>query len=195
MDEEKAHDRISLDSSDRNVNDAGSKSEDLDPDFNQREKDEEMGTFSPIRSRSQHHSRSRPHSLHPTRSEHSYGGEDGYSCFQEDGPDRPAGTADEEGEESEETREQKRWEVSWDGPNDPMSPRSIGFARKWAIVLIMASSALCVYVVLPLLRFEKEGKPHVVLCFAKKYEEIETQKRANTRGLEHVGHVRVHFIH
>lgn len=34
--------------------------------------------------------------------------------------------------------------VTWDGDDDPMSPKSMGLPRKWAIVLILSASSLCV---------------------------------------------------
>jgi hypothetical protein len=36
------------------------------------------------------------------------------------------------------------YEVSWDGPSDPASPRNLPVWRKWAVVLINSSTALCV---------------------------------------------------
>jgi hypothetical protein len=145
MEEEKVQDRISLDSSERGIDESQSIVE-KDDKISHQEKERNSRYLSPIRSRAQSHHRS-------LRSERSYGGEDGYSCNHE----RNEEMDEEEDEETEETREQKRWEVTWDGENDPMSPRSMGKARKWAIVLIMASSALCVYVVPTSIRFEKEG--------------------------------------
>jgi hypothetical protein len=135
MEEEKALDRISFDFSERGINESHSALEKDDGTSHPKQSD--SGYLTPIRSRAQSHPRSHSHSR-TLRSERSYGGEDGFSCNQE---------LDAEVEEDEELREQKRWEVSWDGENDPMSPRSMGKARKWAIVLIMASSALCVYVI------------------------------------------------
>ena len=35
-------------------------------------------------------------------------------------------------------------EVTWDGEDDPMNPRSMGKARKWLIVLIISGTSLCV---------------------------------------------------
>jgi hypothetical protein len=78
---------------------------------------------------------SRPQTLHTIRSERSYGGEDGFSCFQEDIRDAEAGP---------DNAEEKQFEVKWDGESDPMNPRNRKKAQKWMIVLIMASSALCV---------------------------------------------------
>jgi hypothetical protein len=102
-----------------------------------RGKKEDSSHLAPIRStsRNPHIPLSRPQTLHTARSERSYGGEDGYSCFREDGPDPEAGSNE---------AEEKRFEVKWDGDDDPMNPRNRRKARKWMIVLIMASSALCV---------------------------------------------------
>ena len=78
----------------------------------------------------------RPQSLHPVRSHRSYGGEDGYSCHRgsiEGGPET-SGVEDD------------RFTVRFSGDNDPDSPRSRSRFRKWVVVLIMAGSALNVYV-------------------------------------------------
>lgn len=42
---------------------------------------------------------------------------------------------------------EKEFEVTWDGDDDPMNPRSMPYARKWIIVIIVSASSLCVYVV------------------------------------------------
>lgn len=141
MEEDKTQDRISLDSSERGNDDSPSIYEKQDR-IDHRNKEYKSRYLAPIRSQphSRHRSHSRPQTL---RSERSYGGEDGYSCNHERNPEIEG----KEEDETEETREQKRWEVNWDGENDPMSPRSMSITRKWAIVLIVASSALCVYVV------------------------------------------------
>jgi hypothetical protein len=95
----------------------------------------EMIFFSPIQSHGQ--PLSKPRTLQSTKSHRSYGGEDGYSCHQ--------GSIDDEmGNQSDEER---RFEVRWDGDNDPMNPRSRSKFRKWIVVLILAGSALCVYVI------------------------------------------------
>jgi len=89
--------------------------------------------LAPIRSKSRQPALSRSQTGHSARSERSYGGEDGYSCFREE----PHSIPDDD--------EEKRWEVKWDGEKDPMNPRyGRSLMHKWAIVLIMASSALCV---------------------------------------------------
>jgi hypothetical protein len=77
----------------------------------------------------------RTKSLRLTKSHRSYGGEDGYSCFQEDdSPNNADGdTADEP------------FLVHWDGGDaDPLNPRSMTNARRWAITLIVSASSLCV---------------------------------------------------
>jgi hypothetical protein len=40
----------------------------------------------------------------------------------------------------------KEFEVAWDGDDDPMNPRSMPYARKWIIIMILSASSLCVYV-------------------------------------------------
>jgi hypothetical protein len=45
----------------------------------------------------------------------------------------------------------KQFEVTWDGDDDPMNPRSMPFARKWIIIIILSASSLCVYVDFPLI--------------------------------------------
>ena len=82
---------------------------------------------------------SRPRSLTSTKSQRSYAGGDGYTHFK-----------DEEEEDYSEPNDrasvdpEKEFEVKFDGDNDPDSPRSFNFLRKWLIVLINASSSLCV---------------------------------------------------
>ncbi|KAI5255249.1 MFS general substrate transporter [Aureobasidium subglaciale] len=39
---------------------------------------------------------------------------------------------------------EKEFEVTWDGDDDPMNPRSMPYARKWIIVIIVSASSLCV---------------------------------------------------
>jgi hypothetical protein len=97
------------------------------------QQDQPIPYLAPIRSTSRHLPLSRPRTLHSIRSERSYGGEDGYSCFRED-PESP----------NTEDSEEKRWEVKWEGEHDPSNPRNREKWKKWCIVLIMASSALCV---------------------------------------------------
>jgi hypothetical protein len=105
--------------------------------------------FEPIKSRRSSRSRSRgvartqtAHSLHSVqsaKSHRSYGGEDGYSCFRDEEQGIPV-----DAEAPLESDEEKRFEVKWDGEDDPMNPRCRSKTRKWAIVLIVAASSLCV---------------------------------------------------
>ncbi|KAK6003316.1 hypothetical protein QM012_001161 [Aureobasidium pullulans] len=44
----------------------------------------------------------------------------------------------------EEGAPEKDFEVTWDGDDDPMNPRSMAYARKWIIVVIVSASSLCV---------------------------------------------------
>ncbi|KAI8624621.1 MFS general substrate transporter [Xylariaceae sp. FL1651] len=48
--------------------------------------------------------------------------------------------------ENDESRNQKEdpFEVSFDGDNDPMCPRSMNLARKWLLVIIVGLGSLCV---------------------------------------------------
>lgn len=61
--------------------------------------------------------------------------------------DRPQqqsnGGVDEEKQLPEEEAD-KQYEVKWDGDDDPMNPRSMRFARKWLVVLLLSASSLCV---------------------------------------------------
>ena len=45
----------------------------------------------------------------------------------------------------EKTDPRKQFEVTWDGEDDPMNPRTMSKARKWLIVAILATSSTCVY--------------------------------------------------
>lgn len=86
----------------------------------------------------------RPETLFPTRSvvsthsQRSYAAPDGYTCFSEDEGTQPVDNI-ELG-----SNQDKEIIVTWDGEDDPKSPRSIGLARKWAIVIILSLSSLCV---------------------------------------------------
>jgi len=77
-----------------------------------------------------------------TRSQQSYAGADGYTRFNED--EDP--TSKERAEKGADDQDSEII-VTWDGDDDPMSPRSMGLARKWSIVFILSASSLCVYVV------------------------------------------------
>jgi hypothetical protein len=83
-------------------------------------------------------------SLKTIRSHHSRAGGDGYTCFDPEsahgagGPTAPA--------TGPVTEQQSPYLVSWDGDADPENPKSMSKLRRWVIVLICASSSLCVYV-------------------------------------------------
>lgn len=106
---------------------------------------EEPKEFGPIKTNSTENHDERPNTLVPTRSristrsQRSYAGADGYTQFAEDSEEQTGSEAKEEGENGEII-------VTWEGEDDPMSPRSISHARKWLIVLILSASSLCVYV-------------------------------------------------
>jgi len=84
----------------------------------------------------------------------SYGGQDGYSAFQETTRTRTAGSSRWPGaqeddvvleEEEEDEDDDDPFTVGWDGGDaDPANPRRASPARKWGVVLIMATSSLCV---------------------------------------------------
>ena len=46
-----------------------------------------------------------------------------------------------------EAAENSSYDVSFDGDKDPMNPRSMPFAHKWAIVIIVCMGTLCVSVI------------------------------------------------
>jgi hypothetical protein len=79
-----------------------------------------------------------------------HGGQDGYSVFSNDDDQNEIGNAgeaepktDEERVMRERTKEEGILEVKFD-ENDPLNPRNMGTMRKWAIVLILSASSLCV---------------------------------------------------
>lgn len=39
---------------------------------------------------------------------------------------------------------EKDFTVQWDGDDDPMNPRSMSYARKWMVTLVIAFSSFCV---------------------------------------------------
>lgn len=45
---------------------------------------------------------------------------------------------------AEQINQRKEFEVTWDGEDDPMNPRTMSKARKWLIVTIAATSSTCV---------------------------------------------------
>ena len=84
------------------------------------------------------YSRSKPdHSISRTRSNNGYGcdggAEDNVVALSGNDPEgRPDPTKD-------------HFEVHWDGgDSDPMNPRSMSMARKWAVVLIVSAASVCV---------------------------------------------------
>lgn len=79
--------------------------------------------------------------LRPVRSQRSYAGGDGYTCFS-DGDNLEG----DHGVTENTTEKEKEFEVAWDGDADPMNPRNKGNLQRWFIVLIISSSSLCVYV-------------------------------------------------
>ncbi|PNS14238.1 hypothetical protein CAC42_6751 [Sphaceloma murrayae] len=70
------------------------------------------------------------------QSQPSYGGHDGYSVHD----DHDQGTREAENGSSGRTKE---FEVKFDGPSDPMNPRSRKKAHKWGINLILSCGSLC----------------------------------------------------
>ncbi|KAF2849553.1 MFS general substrate transporter [Plenodomus tracheiphilus IPT5] len=77
-------------------------------------------------------------SLKTIRSHHSRAGGDGYTCFDAE-PDTHRAKKSTTGVVPGEP-----YLVTWDGDADPENPRSMTKLRRWAIVLICASSSLCV---------------------------------------------------
>jgi hypothetical protein len=74
--------------------------------------------------------------LQPTRS---YGDGYGHVCLPHDKPEFG-------GESSSRHSSEENFVVSFDGEDDPMSPRSMTKFRKWLIVVIVSLSSTCVYV-------------------------------------------------
>jgi hypothetical protein len=76
-------------------------------------------------------------SLNQTRSHNGYGCDDyDHDDADESGRDSEAGEAPPEKDE---------FEVRWEGGDrDPMNPRSLHLARKWAVVSVISVSSLCV---------------------------------------------------
>ncbi|OCL05596.1 MFS general substrate transporter [Glonium stellatum] len=76
--------------------------------------------------------------LQQVHSHRSYAASDGYTCFSEDEeqPNIPSGDTAAGAE--------KQFEVTWDGDDDPMNPRSMGKLRRWLIVLVVSASSVCV---------------------------------------------------
>ena len=84
----------------------------------------------------QHHD---PESLRRTESHHSRAGADGYTWHDGDG-----GNSSGAGAEAAPAVGEEPYLVAFDGDADPECPRSMSTLRRWAIVLICASSSLCV---------------------------------------------------
>ncbi|KAK4938287.1 hypothetical protein LTR10_021266 [Elasticomyces elasticus] len=75
-------------------------------------------------------------SLHHTRSY-----VDGHGYYSDDGREHE----EDAGQRVDvEGSPEKEFEVQWEGPHDPMSPKNISTTRKWLIVIILAFGALCV---------------------------------------------------
>ena len=81
-------------------------------------------------------------SLKTIRSHHSRAGGDGYTCLDAEG-NTQGPSKSRTGAVTEQP-----YLVTWDGDADPENPRSMGKLRRWLIVLICASSSLCVYVMI-----------------------------------------------
>jgi len=114
----------------------------LSPQDRDLEKDEPEFGFEPIHSTSRPATTSQSRSLYATRSRQSFGGEDGYSVRRgEDGEDDGLPI---DVEASPETKEEKEFDVKWDGDDDSMNPRCKKKWRKWSIVIIVAACSLCV---------------------------------------------------
>ena len=102
---------------------------------------QESKEFAPINGPSQTRSRNNSLARAPTslRSVSRTRSNNGYGC----GPDNSEESGgDVEGDAQ---AEKDPYEVRWDGgDNDPMNPRSMAFARKWVVVIIVSASSLCV---------------------------------------------------
>ena len=86
------------------------------------------------------------------RSQRSYAGADGYTHFEHDDHNDEGTPAGHDSDEKPDTSQDiesdaKAFEVQWDGPDDPMNPKSDAWApmwRKWTIVILGSGSAMCV---------------------------------------------------
>lgn len=108
--------------------------------YNGTQEEEESKDYGPIKAEKES---SRPVTLHPNAlqqvySHRSYAAGDGYTCFSEDEerPNIPSGDTAADAE--------KQFEVTWDGDDDPMNPRSMPKLRRWLIVLVVSASSVCV---------------------------------------------------
>lgn len=101
----------------------------------------ELNDATAERGRSQSRRSQDGRSLKTVRSHHSRAGGDGYTCL-----DAEANAKGPSNSRPGPITEQP-YLVTWDGDADPENPRSMGKLRRWLIVLICASSSLCVYVI------------------------------------------------
>ena len=83
------------------------------------------------------------------RSQRSYAGADGYTHFEHDEQhesSQPQNERDEKnGAPTTEDHDAKAFEVHWEGPDDPMNPKSAAWApywRKWTIVILGSASSM-----------------------------------------------------
>lgn len=81
-------------------------------------------------------------SLRTTRSHQSRAGGDGYTFFDADPVDKINTNAQDAHGNAGVT--EQPYLVTWDGDADPENPRSMSMLRRWGIVLICATSSLCV---------------------------------------------------
>jgi hypothetical protein len=103
---------------------------------------EESKEFAPINGPSQTRSRNNSLARAPTslRSISRTRSNNGYGC---DADDLEESGDDVEGRNAQ--AEKDPYEVRWEGgDDDPMNPRSMAFARKWVVVVIVSASSLCV---------------------------------------------------
>ncbi|KAI4647303.1 uncharacterized protein J4E79_010456 [Alternaria viburni] len=98
----------------------------------------ELNDATAERGRSQSRRSQDGRSLKTVRSHHSRAGGDGYTCL-----DAEANAKGPSNSRPGPITEQP-YLVTWDGDADPENPRSMGKLRRWLIVLICASSSLCV---------------------------------------------------
>jgi multidrug resistance protein len=85
------------------------------------------------------------------RSQRSYAGADGYTHFEHDDQHDSSLPQSEDNEKigtpTTDENDLKAFEVRWDGPEDPMNPKSAAWApywRKWTIVILGSVSSMCV---------------------------------------------------
>ncbi|EFQ90423.1 hypothetical protein PTT_12998 [Pyrenophora teres f. teres 0-1] len=100
-------------------------------------KEQDIGVAGMDRSRSRRSQDNR--SLKTVRSHHSRAGGDGYTCLDAEANNHGSSSRAKSGPVTEQP-----YLVAWDGDADPENPRSMSKLRRWAIVLICATSSLCV---------------------------------------------------